>query len=178
MTWKREARAVCWVVAVGMAVVSGARYANADGSDCSLSTEVLRSQIDARRLPKGARLVDSGRTRTRFHETVQFADGVRVGLDIGGCAHLGLEIDVSDERRITATTSVASAVTLLQATLARMPARKHATLRPAELLEALRRVPAAAAKFPVVLDCGKVVTCELSLEASPPRLRFSYDFAL
>ena len=166
--------AFAFVVSAGAPVT----MAFADGSDCSLSEEVLRSQIDARRLPKGARLVDSGRVGTSFHETVQFADGVRVAIGIGGCAHLGLDLDVRDERRITATTSVTSAVPLLLATLARLPAKKGATLRPADFVEALRRVKPDSTKFPVSLDCGKYVTCDLVLEENPPRLRLSYDFPL
>lgn len=178
MTWMRRARVVCLVVVAWVSGVSSPAFADGDTSDCSLSADVLRSQIDARRLSKGAKVVDSGRVGTRFHETVQFADGVQVVIEIGGCAHLGLTFDVRDDRRITATTSVASAVALLLATLPRLPARKRATLRPAEFLEALRRVPPDAAKFPVTLDCGKYVTCELSLEATPTRLRLSYDFPL
>ncbi len=173
MNWMRWGLVAC-VVAVG---VSRPAFAG-DDPECTLDDEVLRSQVDARRLPKGARLVDSGRVGPRFRETVQFADGVQVAIDIGGCAHLGLTFDVRDDRRINAMTSVASAVSLLLATLTRIPVRAHATLRPADFLEALRRVPPDAAKFPVTLDCGKYVTCELSREETPTRLRLSYDFPL
>lgn len=61
-----------------------------------------------------------------------------------------------------------------------IPVREKATLQPKTFLDVLGALKTAPTAFPVRLDCGEFITCELALDTtgSIPTLVVAYDFPL
>lgn len=150
------------------------------GDDCTLSDEVLRPQLDSKRLPRGAKVTAQKRKARLHRETLVFADGLEATLQVGGCSHLGFSVELTSKKQVTAALTPAEAVALVKKVLPTLPVSEKATLQPKTFLEALGRLTSAPTAFPVSLDCGEFTTCELSLDVSgkKPTLLIGYDFPL
>lgn len=147
--------------------------------DCVLSDGVLKPQLDATKLPRGARIRDQGRKDRVFRETLEYADGTSVTLQVSGCAHLGLSVELRSKKLITSALTGPAAVALMKKTLEALPMLKDSTLRPKIFLDALARLKTAPAKFPAPLQCNEYETCELQLiSTGEPVLSAVYDFPL
>lgn len=147
--------------------------------DCVLNEGVLKSQLDSTKLSKGARIKDQGRKARVFRETLEYLDGTRVTLQVSGCAHLGLSVEVRSKKLITSSLTPAEAVRLLTKALEALPMINQPTLRPRIFLDALTRLKSPPEKFPVALQCNEYESCELQLDTSKePVLLALYDFPL
>ncbi|MDP3153311.1 MAG: hypothetical protein Q8N23_11605 [Archangium sp.] len=147
--------------------------------DCVLNEGVFKSQLDSTRLSKGARIKDQGRKDRVFRETLEYSDGTSVTLQVSGCAHLGLSVELRSKKLITSSLTPAEAVKLLTKTLGALPMIKQPTLRPGIFLDALKRLKTVPEKFPVPLQCNEFESCELQLDTSKePVLLALYDFPL
>ena len=148
--------------------------------DCTLSEDALRPQLDARKLPKGAKVTAQKRKDRLHRETLRFADGLEATLQVSGCEHLGLLVALNSTKAVPATITPADAVALMKKVLPTLPVGAQATLRPAMFLDALSALKTVPSAFPVVLDCGEFTSCELSLDTTTksPSLVIAYDFAL
>lgn len=122
--------------------------------DCTLSEDVLQPQLDAKRLPRGAKVTAQKRKDRLHHETLVFADGLEATLQVGGCAHLGFSVALTSKKQVTAALTPADAVALMKKVLPTLPVSEKATLQPKTFLEALGRLKSAPTAFPVSLDCG------------------------
>ncbi|MDP1916912.1 MAG: hypothetical protein Q8L14_11725 [Myxococcales bacterium] len=147
--------------------------------DCTLSEDAIRPQLDAKKLPKGARLTEQRRHDRVHRETLVFADGLEATLQVGGCAHIGLSVALSSKKSVTAKLTPSQAVALMKKVLPMLPLAETATLQPKIFLDALDAAKTVPATFPVPLPCGDA-TCELSLELAGTKktLIIAYDFAL
>ncbi len=85
----------------------------ASDDDCTLNEGVLKPQLDATRLPKGARLKDQDRKDRVFRETLEYPDGTSVTLQVSGCEHLGLSVEIRSKKLITPKLTGAAAVALI-----------------------------------------------------------------
>ena len=142
---------------------------------CTLSEEALRSQLEPSKLPKGAKVTGSGRVDRLFRETLSLANGLEVKMQIGGCAHLGIEVSFSGKP--LNGLAPAAALALVKKQLAALPLREHAHLPAALFIAALGKLEPLPAKFPAPLQCeAEFVTCEL--DVNPSSVRLGYDFAL
>ena len=147
--------------------------------DCVLNEGVLKPQLDTTRLPKGARIKNQGREDRVFRETVAYPDGTDVTLQVGGCAHLGLSVEIRSKKLVTSALTSTAAVALMTKTLKALPMVKNSTLRTAIFLEALGRLKTVPEKFPIPLQCNEFESCELQLDTSKaPALIAAYDFPL
>lgn len=148
--------------------------------DCTLSDDALRPQLDAKKLPKGAKVTEQQRKDRVHRETLVFADGLEATLQVSGCAHLGLSVALRSQKAVTAKLTPAEAVALMKKVLPTLPVSEHATLQPKTFLDALGSLKTAPTAFPVALDCGEFTSCELSLDTTgkKPTLVVAYDFAL
>ncbi len=136
--------------------------------DCVLNEGVLKSQLE-----------DQGRKDRVFRETLEYPDGTSVTLQVSGCAHLGLSVELRSKKSITPSLTPAEAVKLLTRTLETLPMIKQPTLRPGIFLDALKRLKNAPEKFPVPLQCNEFESCELQLDTSQePVLLALFDFPL
>lgn len=147
--------------------------------ECALDEEALVGQVDEAKLPKGARLEPAVRTERLVRETVHLPDDETLVLQVSGCTHLGLVVELFSKKQVTAKLKPKAAVALLKARLQALAVKSDAVLQPAIFLEALRRLKTAPSKFPVPLKCDEYETCELELVTAPePALRLTYDFPL
>ncbi len=162
-----------------LSLVAGSATAFAE-DDCTLSEDALRPQLDAKRLPKGAKVIAQERKDRLHTETLRFADGLEATLQVGGCQHLGLSVSLSSRLAVTAKLTPVEAVALMKKVLPTLPVGAQATLRPKMFLDALGALKTEPAGFPVVLECGEFTSCELSLDTTGKRpvLVVGYDFAL
>lgn len=159
-------------------LLAGSATASAE-DDCTLSEDAIRPQLDLKKLPKGAKVTEQKRNDRVHRETLVFADGLEVRLQVGGCAHIGLSVALSSKKAVSAKLTPVQAVALMRKILPTLPVTETATLQPKTFLDALDAAKTVPATFPVPLPCGDA-TCELSLDLAgkKPTLIIAYDFAL
>lgn len=165
-----------WVLLVSLFVSVNAL---AEEDDCTLSSDAVGSQLDLEKLPKGAKVVLS-ETKDRVHrEVLRFADGLEATVQVGGCAHLGLSLEVRSKQAVSAKLTPAQGIALVKKVFARLPLKVNPVLRPKLFLDALAALKTTPTTFPVELSCGEFTTCELKLDTTPgPALIIWYSFAL
>lgn len=164
-----------WVLLVLFVSVN----ALAEDDDCTLSRDAVGSQLDAKKLPKGAKVVLS-ETKDRVHrEVLRFADGLEATVQVGGCAHLGISLEVRSKQMVSAKLTPAQGIALVKKVFARLPLKVDPVLQPKLFLDALAALKTTPTTFPVELSCGEFTTCELKLDTTPePALIIWYSFAL
>lgn len=151
----------------------------AEDDDCTLSIDAVGSQLDMKKLPKGAKVVLS-ETKDRVHrEVLRFADGLEATVQVGGCAHLGISLEVRSKQAVSAKLTPAQGIALVKMVFARLPLKVDPVLQPKLFLDALAALKTTPTTFPVELSCGEFTTCELKFDTTPePALIIWYSFAL
>ncbi len=165
-----------WVLLVSLFVSVNAL---AEEDDCTLSIDAVGSQLDLEKLPKGAKVVLSEKKDRVHREVLRFADGLEATVQVGGCAHLGLSVEVRSKQAVSAKLTPAQGIALVKKVFARLPLKVNPVLRPKLFLDALAALKTTPTTFPVELSCGEFTTCELKLDTTPePALIIWYSFAL
>lgn len=152
----------------------------AEEDDCTLSRDAVAPQLDVTKLPKGAKVL-SATTKDRVHrEVLRFADGLEATVQVGGCAHLGISVEVRSKKAVPAKLTPTQGIALIKQVLARLPLKPQPVLQPKLFLDALAALKTPPTTFPVALSCGEFTTCELNLDTAgtEPALIIWYSFAL
>lgn len=152
----------------------------AEDDDCTLSIDAVGSQLDMKKLPKGAKVVLSEKKERQHREVVRFADGLEATVQVGGCAHLGISLEVRSKKSVSSKLSPAQGIGLIKKVFAVLPLKAQPVMQPRLFLDALAALKTTPTTFPVALSCGEFTTCELNLDTtgSEPALIIWYSFAL
>lgn len=155
-------------------------HALAEEDDCTLSAEAVASQLDLKKLPKGAKVVSTTKKDRVHREVVRFADGLEATVQVGGCAHLGLSLEVRSKKSVSAKLTPVQGIGVIKKVFSMLPLKSEPVMQPKLLLDALAALKTTATTFPVELSCGEFTTCELNLDTSgtEPALIIWYSFAL
>lgn len=157
-------------------VLSLDAFAAEDEASCSLSRKQVSSQFDATKLPKGATLKGGAAAGRTYQEVLRFADGLEVKVQVGGCQHLSVTVEVRSKTQVTSTLTPTEAVAVVTKVLGRLPLKKHTLLQP--LLDGVAKVKVAPASFPVVLECQAPFVCEVTFLEDGPMLMVWLQVAL
>jgi hypothetical protein len=145
--------------------------------DCPLNPAAIRSQLDPEKSAPDVKLLGAQKKGRLHRERLKLPDGLEVTVAVGGCAHLGLSVELRGRAAQAATP--AQALELFRKVLETLPVRADAHLRPQTFLDALAKKKDVEAAFPVKLDCGEFETCELTRETKGGVfLKLGYDFQL
>lgn len=147
---------------------------------CTLAATAAAPQLDVKKLPKGAKVVSSEKKDRTSREVLRFADGLEATVQVGGCAHLGISLEVRSKTAVSPKLTPAQGIGLIKKVLARLPLKDQPVLQPSLFLDALAALKTTPTTFPVALSCGEFTTCELNLDTAgaEPALIIWYSFAL
>lgn len=143
---------------------------------CDLPSELVSSQFDAKKLPKGATLTGGAAANRTYREVLRFADGLEVRVQAGGCKHLGVTLEVRSKKLVSASLTAAEAVVVMTKVLALLPLKKRTLLEP--FVAGLAKLKTPPATFPVEFDCQTATVCELELVEDTPALMVWSQVAL
>lgn len=168
------------MIRVFVVVLALSTSAFAEDDDCTLSADAVAPQLDATKLPKGAKVVLSEKKERQHREVVRFADGLEATVQVGGCAHLGISLEVRSKKSVSSKLSPAQGIGLIKKVFAVLPLKAQPVMQPRLFLDALAALKTTPTTFPVALSCGEFTTCELNLDTtgSEPALIIWYSFAL
>ena len=152
----------------------------AEEDDCTLSAEAVAPQLDTKKLPKGAKVLVSEKKERMYREVLRFADGLEATVQVGGCAHLGISLEVRSKTSVSSKLTPTQGIALIKKVFAKLPLKAQPVMQPKLFLDALAALKTTPTTFPVALSCGEFTTCEVNLETSgaEPALIIWYSFAL
>lgn len=152
----------------------------AEEDDCTLSADAVAPQLDTKKLPKGAKVVLSEKKERVHREVLRFGDELEATVQVGGCAHLGISLEVRSKTSVSKKLTPAQGIALIKQVFARLPLKPQPVMQPKLFLDALAALKTTPPTFPVELSCGEFTTCELNLDTTgkEPALIIWYSFAL
>lgn len=152
----------------------------AEEDDCTLSPEAVAPQLDLEKLPKGAKVVSTTKKDRVHREVVRFADGLEATVQVGGCTHLGLSLEVRSKKSVSAKLTPVQGIGVIKKVFGMLPLKSEPLMQPKMFLDALAALKTTPTRFPVELSCGEFTSCELNLDTSgaEPALIIWYSFAL
>lgn len=152
----------------------------AEEDDCTLSADAVAPQLDTKKLPRGAKVVLSEKKDRSHREVLRFADGLEATVQVGGCAHLGISLEVRSKAQVSAKLTPVQGIALIKKVFARLPLKSQPVMQPKLFLDALAALKTTPTTFPVALSCGEFTTCEVNLDTAgaEPALIIWYSFAL